>query len=402
MSLIRSNVGGRRSILALGALYVAAGVAWPLTQVSAGLMLREGLSIAVLTVGAGIALLYGGYRLPRTDVRPEFFGTVAGWCLRGVAAMIGILLFLELLVDLNDAVANVLVLSSLASVAGFAAGLYDARAKTRTRELELRNRELERTKADLEDAIDRLQTSNERLEEFVYAASHDLQEPMRMVSSYLQLLERRYRDDLDEDAEEFIDFAVGGADRMQAMIESLLAYSRVSTGGEPLGPTDADAVFETVLDDFGSRIDDADARVSADELPTVRADPTQLERVFRQLLSNALAYSGSDPPRVRVGADREGDEWRFSVVDEGIGIESEYQDRIFDVFERMHASETASGDDRGGIGLALCERIVERHGGRIWVESEVGEGATFYFTLPATEDASNGPVRTSKRDSGLT
>jgi len=389
VSRFLSNAGGRRTILALGALYVAFGVAWPLAQVRAGMPPREGLSIAVLTAGAGIALLYGGYRLPQTDVHPEFFATVAGWCLRGVVAIAAVLLFLEFLVDLSNVVANVLILSSLAAVAGFAAGLYDARAKTRTRKLELRNRELERTKAELEEAVEQLRTSNERLEEFAYAASHDLQEPMRMVSSYLQLLENRYRDDLDEDAEEFIDFAVGGADRMRAMIESLLEYSRVSTGGKPLEPTDAGAVFGTVLDEFEGRIDDADATITVDELPTVSADAEQLETVFRNVLSNALTYSGDEPPRVRVGAEREGDEWTISVADEGIGIDSEYQDRIFNVFERMHADEDGPGRDRGGIGLALCERIVERHGGRIWVESEAGEGAMFHFTLPAADDDSD-------------
>jgi len=401
VSRIFSTASGRRAILALGALYVALGIAWPLAQVRTGMPPREGLSIAVLTGGAGIALLYGGYRLPKTDIRPEFFATVAGWCLRGIVAIASVLVFLELLVDLSNAVANVLILSSLAGVAGFAAGLYDARARTRTRELELRNRELERTKAELEEAVDQLRTSNERLEEFAYAASHDLQEPLRMVSSYLQLLEKRYRDDLDEDAEEYIDFAVGGADRMRAMIESLLAYSRVSTGGEPLAPTDAEAAFETVLDEFAPTIEETDATITADELPTVRADPAQLEQVFRNLLSNALAFSGDAPPRVHVSADREGDEWRFSVADEGIGIEDKYQKQIFDVFERMHASESAVGDDRGGIGLALCERIVERHGGRIWVESAPGEGATFYFTLPAVDRESNCSERPAQLDSNL-
>ncbi|GAA0660984.1 ATP-binding protein [Natronoarchaeum mannanilyticum] len=388
-------------ILALGGLYVASGIAWPLAQVRAGMPPREGLSVAVLSGGAGIALLYGGYRLPETDVRPEFFATVAVWCLRGVVAIAAVLVFLELLVDLTNVVANVLILSPLAGVAGFAAGLYDARARTRTRELELRNRELERTKAELEDTVDQLRTSNERLEEFAYAASHDLQEPMRMVSSYLQLLEKRYGDDLDEDAEEYIDFAVGGADRMRAMIESLLAYSRVSTGGEPLEPTDAEAALETILDDFAPTIEETDATITADELPTVRADPEQLEQVFRNLLSNALAFSGDDPPKVHVGADREGDEWRFSVADEGIGIEGKYQDQIFNVFERMHADQSGAGDDHGGIGLALCERIVERHGGRIWVESDPGEGATFYFTVPAVGSDADDPERPAEPDSDL-
>jgi light-regulated signal transduction histidine kinase (bacteriophytochrome) len=229
-----------------------------------------------------------------------------------------------------------------------------------------------------------LEESNERLEQFAYAASHDLQEPLRMVSSYLQLLENRYRDELDEEAEEFIDFAVNGADRMRAMIESLLKYSRVTTGGKPLEPTDAETVLEDVLDDLQLRIEETDATITADELPTVTADADQLAQLFQNLLSNALTYSGDEPPQVHVSAERTDDVWRFSVTDEGIGIDPEHHDRIFDVFERLHTDEEEAGAGVGGIGLALCERIAQRHGGEIWVESRPNEGTSFYFTIPVT------------------
>ena len=244
--------------------------------------------------------------------------------------------------------------------------------------------ERKQLEGELRETIDRLEESNERLEHFAYATSHDLQEPLRMVSSYLQLLENRYADALDEEAHEYIDFAVDGADRMRAMVGSLLEYSRVTTGGGQLQPVEAGEVVEDVLDDLQLRIEETDATVQVDDLPRVVADPNQLGQVFRNLLSNALAYHGDEPPTVRVGAERIGDEWRFSVADEGIGVPREFHDRIFDVFERLHDEGSTAGT--AGIGLAICERIVERHEGDIWVESEPGEGATFYFTIPAAED----------------
>ena len=252
--------------------------------------------------------------------------------------------------------------------------------------------EQKRLEEELKETIDRLEESNERLEQFAHAASHDLQEPLRMVSSYLRLLENRYEDELDEDGREFLGFAVDGADRMRAMIDSLLEYSRV-TRGDPPEPTDADAVLEDVLADLRLRLEATDATVTADDLPTVTADPNQLGHVFRNLLSNAIKYSGDDPPRIRVGAERTGDAWLFSVADSGIGIDPAYQNQVFDVFEQLHAGEDAAERGAGGIGLAMCERIVERHGGDIWVESEPDEGSTFYFTLPDAEDERSGSVR---------
>ncbi|SEW31687.1 PAS domain-containing sensor histidine kinase [Natrinema salifodinae] len=226
----------------------------------------------------------------------------------------------------------------------------------------------------------KLEESNERLEQFAYAASHDLQEPLRMVTSYLQLLERRYADDLDGDAREFIGFAVDGAERMREMIDGLLEYSRVETRGDPFEPVDVDDVLANVLENLQVQISESHAEITADSLPTVSGDESQLQQLFQNLLSNAIEYSGDEPPRVHLSADRRGREWVISVRDEGIGIDPDEQDRIFEVFQRLHSHEEHSGT---GIGLALCRRIVERHGGRIWVDSEPGEGTTFSITLPA-------------------
>jgi len=229
----------------------------------------------------------------------------------------------------------------------------------------------------------KLEESNERLEQFAYAASHDLQEPLRMVSSYLQLIERRYADELDDDGREFIEFAVDGADRMRDMIDGLLQYSRVDTRGDPFETVDLEAVFDDVRQDLRMRIEESGAEITAENLPRVYGDGGQLNQVFQNLLSNAIEYSGDEPPRIRVSAEQAGDEWIVSVEDDGVGIEPDDADRIFEVFESLHG-----GDQSGtGIGLALCERIVERHDGEIRVDSEPGEGSTFAFTLPAEPEA---------------
>ncbi|MFC7239081.1 PAS domain S-box protein [Saliphagus sp. GCM10025317] len=234
----------------------------------------------------------------------------------------------------------------------------------------------------LERANERLTQSNKRLEQFAHAASHDLQEPLRMVSSYLQLIEQRYEDDLDANGTDYLEFAVEGADRMRAMIEGLLEYSRIETGGKPLEPTDLDAVFEDVLDDLEGQIERSNATITSDSLPQVRGDRTQLRQLFQNLLDNAMTYSGDEPPQIHVSAERDGREWVVSVCDEGIGLDPAHDSRVFEVFQRLHSREEYSGS---GIGLALCKRIVERHGGDIWVDAEPGEGATFSVTLPAPE-----------------
>ncbi|SDK78309.1 PAS domain S-box protein [Natronorubrum texcoconense] len=230
-----------------------------------------------------------------------------------------------------------------------------------------------------QEYIDELQAETRRLEQFAYAASHDLQEPLRMVSSYLQLLERRYGDEFDDDGEEFIGYAVDGAERMRDMIDGLLAYSRVETRGDPFERVDLDAVLDDVLLDLERRIAETSTEITATELPTVEGDASQLRQVFQNLIINAIEYS-EDIPQVEISAERSGDQWIVSIRDEGIGIDPDETDRIFEVFQRLHSRETHAGT---GIGLALCRRIVERHGGEIWVDSEPDQGSTFSFTLPA-------------------
>ncbi|WP_254863906.1 PAS domain-containing sensor histidine kinase [Halovivax gelatinilyticus] len=235
----------------------------------------------------------------------------------------------------------------------------------------------------LEEAKAQLEASNERLEQFAYAASHDLQEPLRMVSSYLSLLERRYADALDDEAQEFIEYAVDGAGRMREMIDGLLAYSRIETQGRPLEPVELNAVVDDVLADLQLQLDDADVRV--DELPHVEGDGTQLRQLFQNLVENAAEYSGEDRPTIRIEAEDRGEECLVSIEDDGIGLGADDQTRIFELFQRLHTLEEHEGT---GIGLALCRRIVERHGGEIWVDSDPGGGSTFYVTLPAVDERS--------------
>jgi PAS domain S-box-containing protein len=231
-----------------------------------------------------------------------------------------------------------------------------------------------------------LERSNRELEQFAYVASHDLQEPLRMVHSYTQLLGRRYKGKLDADADEFIAFAVDGASRMQRLISDLLAYSRVGTRGKEFAPTNCETIVDQALTNLQVAIQESGATITRDPLPTLMADDVQLVQLFQNLIGNAIKFHGAAPPHVHVSAQKTSEVsktsevWKFSVRDNGIGIDMQFAGRIFGIFQRLHARGEYPGT---GIGLAICQRIVERHDGRIWVESEPGKGSTFYFTIPA-------------------
>ena len=247
-------------------------------------------------------------------------------------------------------------------------------AETALRDLYERAGELEKARLSLE-------RSNQELEQFAYVASHDLQEPLRMVASYCQLIERRYANAVDDEGREFIGFAVDGANRMQSLINDLLTYSRVGRQDQNLERLASGKIVEHALSNLQAALEESGTRVTVGMLPSVRGDASQLMRLFQNLMGNAIKFRGERAPEIAVGAEPGPDgEWVFSVKDNGIGIDPRHADRVFAIFQRLHSRQEYPGT---GIGLAVCRKIVERHGGRIWLESTPGEGTTFFFTLPA-------------------
>jgi light-regulated signal transduction histidine kinase (bacteriophytochrome) len=245
-----------------------------------------------------------------------------------------------------------------------------------------------------------LQRSNAELEQFAYVASHDLQEPLRKVTSFCQLLQRRYGGQLDERADQYIEFAVDGAKRMQVLINDLLAFSRVGRSIDQLGPVDAGAALATAEANLATQIAATEAVIEAGPLPEVRGQLTLLSVVFQNLIGNALKFTGDQPPRIAITAERDGAFWSFSVTDNGIGIEPQYADRVFVIFQRLHEKAAYPGT---GIGLAMCRKIVDYFGGRIWLDTDVAEGARFRFTVPALANESaleTVPARQNEQDKG--
>jgi light-regulated signal transduction histidine kinase (bacteriophytochrome) len=238
---------------------------------------------------------------------------------------------------------------------------------------------LHEANAELTRNAQQLSRSNAELEQFAYVASHDLQEPLRMIASYTQLILRRYGDRFDGNAKEFMDFIVDGATRMKQLIEDLLAYSRVGTHGTEFKTTDCKAAVQKALANLRAAIESSAGTVTHDSLPTVNADEFQLVQLFQNLIGNALKLRGAQTPNIHISSQDKADAWTFAVKDNGIGIDAEYFDRVFMVFQRLHNRTDYPGT---GIGLAICKKVVDRHGGRIWIESEAGIGSTFWFTVP--------------------
>jgi signal transduction histidine kinase len=245
----------------------------------------------------------------------------------------------------------------------------------KTIELELKARDAEITKIEKES------------QHFAYAASHDLQEPLRMVTSYLQILSSRYKDKLDPEAVEFIGYALDGSSRMKNLISGLLEFSRLNNITD-LKKMNTNATLSSVLENLSFHIKESNAEIKSDDLPELTADPNLIAKLFQHLISNAIKFKNTDPLQIKISVEKTDDAYRFSIKDNGIGIPKEYFEKIFIIFQRLHAKNKYPGT---GIGLALCKKIVEQHGGTMWVESEVDHGATFYFTIPFE------PVITKKR-----
>jgi PAS domain S-box-containing protein len=231
----------------------------------------------------------------------------------------------------------------------------------------------------LKQTMDELKRSNIELQRFAYVSSHDLQEPLRMVTLFSQLLEKRYKDRLDKDADEFIEYIVEGAQRMKQLIDDLLSYSRVTSNTEEFDSVNLETVLDTVLSNLSISIIEYNASITNDSLPTILADPSQIRQVFQNLITNAIKFHGPKPPEIHISSIKNDKEWTFGVIDNGIGIDKDHQEQIFEVFKRLHTKEEYPGT---GIGLSIVKKIITHHGGQIWVESEPGKGSTFYFTIP--------------------
>jgi light-regulated signal transduction histidine kinase (bacteriophytochrome) len=251
--------------------------------------------------------------------------------------------------------------------------------------------ERKRAQAALQHTTEDLQRSNRDLEQFAYVASHDLQEPLRAVGGYVKLLQLRFPDKLDAKAQGYISGAFDGATRMEQLIRDLLAFSRVAMRGGPFVPADLEDALRQALRNLEASVNSSRATIAHDPLPSLAVDAGQIRQLFQNLIGNALKFHGEQPPNIHIGAQRQDGRWVFWVRDNGIGIEPQYYEKIFHIFQRLHTRKDYPGT---GIGLAICKRIVERHGGTIWVESQPGQGSTFYFSLPDT------PSKTAPEEPG--
>jgi light-regulated signal transduction histidine kinase (bacteriophytochrome) len=242
----------------------------------------------------------------------------------------------------------------------------------------LLSEQISKRQLQFNEIMEDLKRSNEDLQQFAYVASHDLQEPLRAIVSFSQLLEERYQSKLDKDGKDFIHFITDGAKKMNTLIKDLLSYSRITTQAKPTKTSNLNDILKDALFNLQESIKSSNAVITYDEMPTLEVDKTQFIQLFQNLLSNSIKFRSQDPPRIHVGVKNINDKWIFSVKDNGIGIEPKYFDKLFNIFYRLHTKEEYPGT---GIGLPICKKIVQRYGGKIWVESEFGKGSTFFFTI---------------------
>ena len=371
---------------------------WPNTFLKVGMAVnpvRDWLAALVLLAIVGVADYITGYELPfLVFYFPSVFIVSWGGRWRPAVAMAAVCACVSFLADLatqhpySSEVYRycnfVIWLASFVCIAVLVLRvrwLLDAEEKLNG-ELKLALDRLRQAEQEREERARELARSNRDLEEFAAVASHDMQEPLRMITQFLHLLRNSYQGRLDQDADDYIQFAVDGADRMQALIRDLLAYARVGSGGKSFSSTDCEKVLNEALANVAVRIEETGALITREALPTVKADSHQLVQVFQNLIWNAIKFRGKNPPQIHIGCRQEANEWLFWVRDNGIGIAPEFAERVFQIFKRLHTREQYAGT---GIGLAVCKRVIERHQGRIWVESQPGQGATFYFTIPTRD-----------------
>jgi len=270
------------------------------------------------------------------------------------------------------------LLHAITAALSVAAAFVAIRLGANSAKIASEDHQVKKTTDELQRVNEELRRSNIEIEQFAHVASHDLQEPLRMVTSYLQLIERRYSDRLDSDGKEFIGFAVDGAKRMKELINDLLEFSRTGTSNARFREVDAASILEHAVDNLKTAIEESSARITAGALPIIVGDPVLLTQVFQNIIANAIKFQKGSVPRVHISARHQDAEWIFTISDNGIGIKPEHVDRIFRIFERLHTSEEYPGS---GIGLAITRKIVERHEGKIWVDSRPGSGSTFHFSI---------------------